>query len=102
MKVHMFLWRISDDLGVLQQGWIQADLSLLRMHESSHLQGCPGKKLAYFCTDNVPQLGGLFFPAGQCPMPHSQVKQDVNGGPPDQDHVMASPMLTSCSGKSGG
>ena len=30
--------------------------------------------LAFFCSDNVPQLKGLFFPAGQWPMPYNQAK----------------------------
>jgi hypothetical protein len=31
----------------------------------------------------------LFFPAGQYSMPHSLLNQGVDGGPPDQDTVMA-------------
>ena len=85
-------WRIGDDLGVLQQGWNRADLFLWRTHESSQVQGYPGRKLASFCSHNVPQLWGLVFPAGQCFMPHIQVNQGVDGGPPDQDPVMASPI----------
>ena len=38
----------GDDLGVLQQSWNRADLSLWRMHESSHVQGYPGRKLTSF------------------------------------------------------
>ena len=44
--------------GVLQQGWNRADLSLWRTHESSHMQGSPGRKRASFCSVNVPQLWG--------------------------------------------
>ncbi len=54
-------------------------LSLWRAHESSRVQGCPGR------TDNVPERWRLFFPAGQCSMPHSQVNQGVDEGSPDQD-----------------
>ncbi len=90
-------WRIGDDLGVLQQGRNEAHLSLWRAHKSSHVQGCAGRKLASFCSDNVPQLWGCFFVfvflAGQCSIPHSQVNQGVDGGPPDQeDPVIASPI----------
>ena len=48
--------------------------------------------LPSFCSDIVPQIWGFVFPAGQCSMPHSQVNQGVDGGPPDQYPVMASPI----------
>uniref|UniRef100_A0AAY5KCL3 Major facilitator superfamily (MFS) profile domain-containing protein n=1 Tax=Esox lucius TaxID=8010 RepID=A0AAY5KCL3_ESOLU len=37
-------------------------------------------------------IGGKVLLSGQCSMPHSQVNQGVDGGPPDQDLVMASPI----------
>ncbi len=40
-------------------------------HESSHVQGCPGRKLAL----SPWQLRGLAFLAGQCSVPHGQVKK---------------------------
>ena len=52
----------------------------------------PEEKLASFCSANVPQLWEVFFPAGQCSMPHSQASKGVDGVPPDQDPVMASPI----------
>ncbi len=75
------LWNLVDDLGMLHQGWIWAHLSLWRVHETSHVssQGYPRRKLSSFCSNSsVHQLWGLYFPAGQCSIPHSQVNQGVN------------------------
>lgn len=49
------------------------------------------KKIPFFCSDNVPYLWGFRYPPGQFFMQHSQVNQDIDGGPHDQDSVMARP-----------
>ncbi len=58
------------------------------MSESNHVQGCSRKKLASICSDNVLQLWGLFLSCRTI----RQVNQSVDGGPPDQDPVMAGPI----------
>ncbi|KAK1785251.1 hypothetical protein P4O66_018648 [Electrophorus voltai] len=40
----------------------------------------------------LPNSEDCFFPAGQYFTPHSQVNDGVNGGPPAQDPVTASPI----------
>lgn len=52
---------------------------IVKDHDSRHVQGYPGGKIAAFCSDNVPQFKGLV-----CSMPHSQARQVVAGGLPDR------------------
>ena len=72
--------------GVISRGVLTPDMP------SFSVQRCPGRKRASFCSYNVPQFWGVFFPAGQCSMPHSQVSEGVDERPPEQDPVMASPI----------
>ena len=60
------LWRIYDGLGVLQQGWNRADLSLWRTYESSHVQVCPGRKVASALT-MFPNSEDWFFQQDNAP-----------------------------------
>ena len=50
------------------------------------------ENLLPFALTMFPNSEECFFPAGQCSMPHSQVSEGVDEGPPDQDPVMASPI----------
>ncbi|KAK3520423.1 hypothetical protein QTP70_024171 [Hemibagrus guttatus] len=65
---------------------------VLWVHESSQVQVILEEHLLPSAKTMFPQLRGLNFPTGQCAMPYSQSNQSLDGGSPDQEPVMASPI----------